>query len=692
MSADDMLLEDDRRLRALDVPFDPLTGVGAGGERVTLRLGGFGIEEQSVPVAFARERLVGQVRRAGGVEAYARKKIPTADTGPDLVRQALIRLRCRHDFPFWAFMFARIKNKDGGDDIPFRLNRPQRILLSRLEEQRLAGRPIRIILLKARQWGGSTLVQMYMAWIQLIHRRAWNSTIASHANQVSATVRGMMSKLMECYPRWMLHPVGESYDPGEETLVPFEGQTGIRIIPQRGCKVRIATAGAQENLRSEDVAMVHCTEVALWPDTRLLHPKDFIDACMSGMLRKPYTLRVLESTAKGTGNYFHEEWVDAKRGISEYTPVFIPWHAIENDTLPFTGDTERREFAQRLLDRRQQSSATDRRSEPGAYLWRLWEREGCTLEAIHWYVEERRGKSSHDHMASEAPTDDVEAFTSTGEQLFSLEAVERMRLTCKAPRWTGEISSDRRGGRWWEAGRIQGAHFTDDPTGLMHVWQKPEQDKTGETVSGRYVVSVDIGGLSQGADWSVILVLDRYWMMEGGGPQVVAQWRGHLDHDILALKAAETAAWYHNALLIIESNTLDRERDTNADLSDFLLSRLKDVYPNLYQRERDDEDIQKKRPARLGFHTNRLTKPKIIKNLQEAVRDGLYTERDEHLLDELMDYEHNGQRYEARQGCHDDLLMTRAIGLWVAMCEMDPPRRISTAKPADAYKSDKALI
>lgn len=63
------------------------------------------------------------------------------------------RLRCRHDFPFWAATFAYIKRKGGGDDVPFILNRPQRRLVGVLEGMRRAQRPIRLILLKARQVG-----------------------------------------------------------------------------------------------------------------------------------------------------------------------------------------------------------------------------------------------------------------------------------------------------------------------------------------------------------------------------------------------------------------------------------------------------------------------------------------------------------------------------------------------------------
>ena len=76
--------------------------------------------------------------------------------------------RMATDFEYWAARCVKIKDKLSGKLVPFRLNRPQRRVLSMLEEQRRGGRPIRMIMLKARQWGGSTLMQMYMAWIQMI--------------------------------------------------------------------------------------------------------------------------------------------------------------------------------------------------------------------------------------------------------------------------------------------------------------------------------------------------------------------------------------------------------------------------------------------------------------------------------------------------------------------------------------------
>lgn len=72
-------------------------------------------------------------------------------------------LRLRHDFEYWALKCVTIRDKMSGEDIPLRLNAPQRRLLAAFERQRRRGLPIRTIILKARQWGGSTLVQTYMA-------------------------------------------------------------------------------------------------------------------------------------------------------------------------------------------------------------------------------------------------------------------------------------------------------------------------------------------------------------------------------------------------------------------------------------------------------------------------------------------------------------------------------------------------
>ena len=146
--------------------------------------------------------------------------------------------------------------------------------------------------------------------------------------------------------------------------------------------------------------------------------------------------------------------------------------------------------------------------------------------------------------------------------------------------------------------------------------------------------------------------------------------------DLLAWKSAQIASFYDNALLVIESNTAetkDKERNVDGDQSQYILNRVKEVYTNLYARKQSEEDIINKEPKKYGFHTNVATKPMIISTLVKVIRETLYVERDERCLDEYLTYEKVGSKYGAIAGKHDDLLMTRAIGLHICYNEMELP-------------------
>ena len=61
------------------------------------------------------------------------------------------------------------------------------------------------------------------------------------------------------------------------------------------------------------------------------------------------------------------------------------------------------------------------------------------------------------------------------------------------------------------------------------------------------------------------------------------------------------------------------------------------------------------------------TKREAIAALIKEVRDGTYIERDIGAVNEMRTYEEHDCRYQAAPGKHDDILMTRAIGLLVMM-------------------------
>ena len=667
-----ILAENERRKSIINATFNPITGEGSIGERFEFYIPDFPIRRQFLPVEMKKIPLVKQLLKAGTLDAFL-KKLGTTDEDYHSDRQKVIRqfvrLRIRYDFAFWAAFYVYIKNKYGGEDVLFRLTYPQRKFVARLEELRKAGKPIRLVLLKARQWGGSTTSQLYMAWLQLVHKVGLNSLIIAHQGAGSDEIKDMFDRMITNYPTEMLYKIGESYSENEPKLVGVGKSGSIHRVPQRNCKIKIGTAERPDSCRGGDYSLVHLSEVGLWKATEGKKPEDIVRSACGGVLLRPYTMIVYESTANGTGNFFQKEYDAAKEGKSQFQAIFVSWFDIEFNSLPLDDE---RAFVECLYLNKDNLNVSSTREEPGKYLWWLWEK-GATLEAINWYIEERKKYNDHGEIASECPSDDVEAFVHSGARVFDKYKVEELKKSCRPPKEIGDIAGKDRKGK----DALKDIRFIANQQGQLWIWSHPEIDPE-EKVKDRYLVIVDIGGRSRKADWSVILVLDRLYMIDGDKPSVVAQWYGHIDMHVLAWKSAQIAAYYDNALLVIESNTLethDRDRNVEGDQSGYILNQIKDVYSNLYARKQKEEEIIEHAPLKYGFHTNVNTKPMIISNLIEIVSEGLYIERDKRCLDEYLTYEkkQNGS-YGAITGKHDDLLMTRAIGLHICYNEMELPR------------------
>ena len=672
-----LLAENDRRNEVMFAHFDPVTGEGSIGERVRVCISDFAIPVQWLPVEMMKIQMVKKLVKAGSIDKFLSSVMHVEPNDDDFIKvsRTLIRLRYKHDFPFWTATLVYIHNKDAGKDVLFRLWYPQRILVSRFEAKRKAGLPIRLILLKARQWGGSTTVQLYMAWLQFFHKKGLNSLIIAHQGTASDEIKDMFDLMIKKHPVEFLHKLGEVYSENEPKLVGVGKSGSTYRVPQRDCKIKVGTAERPNGCRGGAYSLVHLSEVGLWKKTEGKSPEDIVRSACSGILARPYTMIVMESTADGVGTYFDAEYTAAADPTvkSQFEALFISWFQIEHYSRPFDSAEELRAFAKWLWENRNNAYTPSNREESGRYLWSLWEK-GATLEAIHWYIYERAGKNDFAVMAAEFPSDDVEAFVHAGTMVFDKYLVKQFEPYCRKPKFVGEVYADADEGE--EA--LSNLRFREDRQGLLSIWAMPEKFDDYEVID-RYLTVVDVGGRSNKADWSVIVVFDRLSMIDGSEPpSVVAQWYGHCDIDRLAWRAAQIAAFYNDSLLVIESNTLethDKERQVEGgDQSQYILNQISDIYPNLYARKQSEDEIREGAPRKYGFHTNVATKPMIISTLVKVIRERLYIERDKRCLDEYDTYERkpNGA-YGAIVGKHDDLLMTRAIGLHICYREMEMP-------------------
>ena len=224
---------------------------------------------------------------------------------------------------------------------------------------------------------------------------------------------------------------------------------------------------------------------------------------------------------------------------------------------------------------------------------------------------------------------------------------------------------------------------------VLKIWIQPtDQSPDGKKVKNRFLVTVDVGGRGYRADWSVISVFDRISMAsEFGALERAALWRGHVDPDLLAYKAAQIAHYYDDALLVIESNTYEtknRKSDDAAvsegDHTYTVLDTLGGIYENLYRRRTTPDNTRDKETRHIGWHMNKQTKYMAYDDYTVRIREGDYMEYSQDAADEAMWLMNApGGKIEAMEGTHDDIQDTTAVGCYIAFGGMEPVKIIEDA-------------
>jgi hypothetical protein len=571
--------------------------------------------------------------------------------------------RMRHDYEFFAHECQKVEDKITKQPIKFRLRYAQRRIVAELERQRTAGKPIRINIPKSRQFGSSTLIQSYMFWMQNIVKENWHSATVAHLDDAAKNLRTYYEYSCKHYPEEI----------GKVTLVPHAKSSKNQKVKETGSIVGVGSSQTPDNLRGYSFSMLHISELAFFVSTPKNNPKDLAQSLSSTVPLEKNTLIVRESTCKGVGGYWHQVCMSSVDNKSNegYQLIFIPFFEIEIYHQDIAED-EIESFINGMSE----------------YDWFLWE-QGATLQSIKWYNAFMTTEEYDEwRMKSEYPSNFLEAFQSSGQRVFPEPYVLNTRKTVKDPIWKGELHGESHIG----PESLQNLEFQKNDKGNLWIWSMPEKFDDVE-YTNRYCVSMDIGGASEGADYSVIRVMDRFWMMDGGIPEIVATWRGKIDQDILAWKAVQIAKMYGNALFITESNSLRRSKNDNTEGSHFLtiLDQIVPYYHNIYCRT-NLEQIRQGVPRQFGFHTGETSKTMVINCLKAAMREFHYIERDKRACDEFDMYEYKpdgtmGNVDGASSDLsHDDIVMSTAILVWCSTQHMPPVQEVEL-KPVTLRKS-----
>lgn len=211
--------------------------------------------------------------------------------------------RLRDDFPLYAQHCLKIRTK-AGTITPLNLNPAQRLLHAAAEKQKAETGKVRIITVKGRQQGSSTYIGA-RGYHQTTFRKGWRAFILTHEDDATKNLFEMVQRYHENNP-----------------LAPSTKASNVKELDfsARDSGYRVGTAGTRAKGRSQTVQFFHGSEVAFWPNAQ-----DHKAGVLQAVPNERGTEIWLESTGNGVGNVFHQEWLDAEAGISDFIPVFIPW-------------------------------------------------------------------------------------------------------------------------------------------------------------------------------------------------------------------------------------------------------------------------------------------------------------------------------------------------------------------------------
>jgi hypothetical protein len=589
---------------------------------------------------------------------------------------------CQIDFMYFATRYARILDADD-QMIHYKPNIAQLIVNDCRAEQEDLGWAIMQAILKARQAGISTDSQICVG-----HRTWFNENVVALAGSSDKErSRDMIDKYKQLYatlPPWL---VPEMTTDRAGTRMEF-GHLNSKLIVQHG-------AQKYDIGRGNTPSVVHLSEVASY-----LNAEDLIDAgLVPAVHESPRKLVILESTGEGPYGWWYETFQTCKalyfKGQAKFRPIFLPWFVATTFyptdswlkrslrlNSPIDTPAIREEARERLRDWHPEGVTVAHAERAKKFvrandLLRKYFPENWVMpkeQMWFWQVtrEEYRRKHNLAKFQREFAADDMESFCASGDSVFDVDTIADYNTSCQEPQcvfgFRGPVGlipprlqadeHDRDKNKpILDVGPYQMVPLrwegwpTSDWRAKLMVFRWPEQ---GE----EYGFGVDTGdGIGQ--DRSVIEVLCK----------------GTLTHT--DQQCAEFASDYINAndlapilhcIGLFYQNGSNRqpkiaiETGLNGEVTQLELRKL--GWGNFHQWIRyDRKKISNKDASRIGFVTNRWSRPMLMDYLIKALRDGEIEINSPKFVSEMssMHRDEGVQQARAEQGQHDDRFMALGI-------------------------------
>lgn len=529
----------------------------------------------------------------------------------------------------WLIGTLKIRNKDQAT-VPLSLNWCQKLLIAEVEKAQSEQRPCRLIVLKARQVGISTLSEALL-FTKAVTQPNSNCVVVAHDSSSSETLFNMTRFY---YETWNLR----KYFPHKYAT---RRQLTIRHPDNEYSNIWVMTAEHTQAGRGRTIHAAHYSEVGFWSD-----PTEAMLAFNQAMPNRPGTLAIIESTANGRGNWFHNAWEMAEAGETDYVPLFFTWF-MHHEYIPC--------FGWGCVDGSCPTCVDASRIAPENDDEKDLVRMGCDLPHLAWrrWAIPNLCNGSLDQFHQEYPSTAEEAFILSGLPAFPEAQLMEVFEPLSYRRVRLEIDKA-------HLGKVKPVYST---TGPLRVYKEPSADERW----GQYFIGADPSwGVADG-DWAAVQVINRH------NHEQVAVWHGKVNPIQFADELAKLGAWYNNAVIAVE---VDGPGYGTVD-------RLSEIYPNVWMHRLADRFPGKKNSKiALGFSASWKRKQWAIEKLGELIERGGMILHDRQTLAELRDYAFLGGRgfgevFGPSGDGHDDLVMSLAICL---LCESSEP-------PLEAYNA-----
>jgi hypothetical protein len=534
-----------------------------------------------------------------------------------------------------TWMATRLKIVDKKADlIPFVPNKVQMGVMWQMSRQQEAGVPVRLLILKARQTGVSTLIEGIIFSLCANQANRFGEVVA-HLDD-SATVLFEMSRRFETH-----------LPPAERKPLERSSRKEIAWAAPHGSRMSVHTAGAarldeeSRTGRSKTIHYLHASEVPYWSDQSAT-----LTALLQCVPYEPGTIVCLEFTANGAGGEAYERWQKAYQwqkdhpgDVSGYIPVFISWLSAPEYAL--------------YLDDPEDLRPLDQEEE------RL-QRLGATLENLKWRRQILRDQfnGDEDKFRQEYPATPDEAFQVSGRPAIPACILRHHEKTVRAPEKYLVLE---RG----PSGEVRARDATAEAETAWHVWADPEPGEdyivAGDCPEGRVSDSSDP---RSEPDFATGMVLRRRDLA------TVATFRAHIEPDYLGEQLCMMGERYNHAWASPEINAAGM-----AALAIF----TRRSYARLYRRKPGADSLVTDEIALLGWKTTANNRDLLIDTYIAYARPdpiGEWRERiqvlDVRILDEERTFVRKvtGKR-EHQAGACDDLLFALFIALQL---HLDCPR------------------